>query len=157
MSATSTGQLRSPFSPRLTISLNISSGGCPILLCTVLSWMSFSIYRLVAPTNFLWTVSNMLIPSFCLRKLMYGTPLQILLPFGVVTTQSPFVWVEKMYPASSIMSMDNRLEIPLSFSHTLNYPYQPLVLVVTVPALQLPFMDILPEYTLYRNPLTKKA
>ena len=30
MSATSTGKLRSPFSPRLAISLNLSSGGCPI-------------------------------------------------------------------------------------------------------------------------------
>ena len=64
---------------------------------------------------------------------------------------------ETMHPASSSMGVDSRLKIPLSFSHTLNLPYQPLVLVVTVPALQLPFMAVLPVYTLYRSSLTKKV
>ena len=62
-----------------------------------------------------------------------------------------------MYPVYSSMGMENRLSILLSFSHTLNFLYQPLVLVVTVPALQLPFMAIFPEYTLSRNSLTKKV
>ena len=139
--------------------------GCPILLCTVRYWIALSISRLVAPTNFLQTVSIMLIPSLCSRKLMYGIPLHtpvsllkiIFLPFGVVTTQYPFVWVDTIYPASSSMGMDSRLEIPLSFSHTLNFPYHPLVLVVTVPAFQLPFMYVLTGYTLSRNSLTKKV
>ena len=127
--------------------------------------MDFAISRLVVPANFLRTVSIMLIPSLCSRKLMYGIPLHtpvsllkiMLLPFGVVTTQSTIVWLKAMHPASSSMGMDSRLAIPLSFSHTLNSPYQTLVLVVTVTAFQLPFMDVLPKYNLYSNYLTKKV
>ena len=119
MSATSIVKLRSPFSPWLTISLNISSWGYPILLCTVQDWKALSIFRLVAPANFLWIVSIMLIPPLCLQKSMYGiplhTPISLLktnfLPFGVVTTLSPFVWVDTMYLASSSMRTENRLAI----------------------------------------------
>ena len=77
----------------------------------------------MAPKTFLRTVSIMLIPSLCLRKSVYGIPVHtpvsllktILLPCGAGTTQSPFLWVETMYPASSSMEMENRLAIPLSF------------------------------------------
>ena len=53
--------------------------------------------------------------------------------------------------------MEDMLAIPLSFSHILNSPYQTLVLAVTVPALQILFVAVLPEYTLSRQYLTKKV
>ena len=42
----------------------------------------------------------------------------IVFPFGVVTTQSLFVWVETVYPASYRMGMDSRFAITFLFDQT---------------------------------------
>merc|ERR1712051_577582 len=78
-------------------------------------------------------------------------------PVGVVNTQSPCGCVDTMYPAFSSMGMDNKFAIPLSFSHTLNSPNHPGVLVLVVPALQHPVMITFPLRISDKNSFTKKV
>ena len=47
-----------------------------------------------------------------------------------------------MYPASSNIRTEIRLEIPRSFSHKRDRPYDPYLLVLVFPALKQPFITV---------------
>ena len=76
---------------------------------------------------------------------------------GVVTSHSPWVWVDKTYPLASSIGMEMRVEFPFSFSYTLRSPYDLFLLLAIVPILHLPVIVALLSSILDNNSLMKNV